>query len=390
MPSIPSEMVPAGWPAPSASDLERHQALVRLIRDEIDSTGAIPFSRFMALALYAPALGYYSAAQSKFGEGGDFVTAPELSPLFARCLANQVAQIVAQLGDFDILEAGAGSGILAAELLKSLDALGVAPRQYFILELSAGLRAWQQQTLERHVPLLSSRVRWLSELPAAPFNGVVIGNELLDAMPVTRFRVTDNRVAEHYVDWDGKHFRVEERDARDDIAARLAPLALMQDYTSEIGWQAEAWVRSIGERLGRGAILLLDYGFPRAEFYHPQRWQGTLMCHYRHRAHTDPFILIGLQDVTAHVDFTAIAEAGSDAGLDVLGYTSQAAFLIGCGLTELALEPADERQRLARSNAIAKLTAPYEMGELFKVIALGRDVQTPLRGFVVQDRRSRL
>lgn len=389
--SNPNEIIPAGWPAPSASGLERHRRLIELIRTEIDSAdGAIPFSQFMTLALYAPAFGYYSAAQSKFGEGGDFVTAPELSPLFARCLANQVAQIAAQLGDLDILEVGAGSGIFAAELLKSLEALGVVPRRYFVLELSATLREWQRQTIGKHAPLILPRVHWLSELPPAPFNGVIIGNELLDAMPVTRFRITGSGIAEQYVGWDGKNFRIEERAAHNGIIARLSPLALTQDYVSEIGWQADAWIRSVGERLGRGAILLIDYGFPRTEFYHPQRSQGTLMCHYRHRAHANPLILVGLQDITAHIDFTAIAEAGSEADLDVLGYTSQAAFLIGCGLTELALEPMDERQQLTRSNAITKLTAPHEMGELFKVIALGRDVQTPLRGFVVQDRRSRL
>lgn len=388
---IPNSHVPAGWPAPSAIELERHHGLIRLIRKEIDSAGgAIPFSRYMGLALYAPGIGYYSATQSKFGESGDFITAPELSPLFSRCLANQVAQIFSQLGDTDILEAGAGSGVLAVELLQSLETLGQLPRQYLILELSAGLRAWQKQTIERRIPHLAARVQWISELPARVFDGVILGNELLDAMPVTRFHVTDNGAMEQYVAWDGKNFCTEQRPARESIAARVSALALPDGYASEIGLQSEAWIRSVGERLGRGAIFLLDYGFPRAEFYHPQRSQGTLMCHYRHRAHADPFILAGLQDITAHIDFTAIAEAGHDAGLDVLGYTSQAAFLIGCGLTELALEPLGEREQLARSQAIAKLTAPHEMGELFKAIALGRGVQTPLRGFVVQDRRSRL
>jgi SAM-dependent MidA family methyltransferase len=384
--------IPADWPTPSGIEIERHRSLVRLIRKELDAAGgAIPFARFMNLALYAPGLGYYSATQPKFGESGDFVTAPELSPLFGRCLANQVMQILSQLGDTDILEVGAGSGALAAELLRSLETKGQLPKRYLILELSAGLRAWQKQTLERRVPQLASRVQWINELPTGIFDGIVIGNELLDAMPASRFRVDGANVTEEHVEWHETGFRSTPRAARNTIAARVAALALADGYVCEIGLQAEAWIRSIGERLGRGAVLLLDYGFPRAEFYHAQRSQGTLMCHYRHRAHANPFALVGLQDITVHVDFTAIAEAGHDAGLDVLGYTSQAAFLIGCGVAEMALEPAaDEREQLARSHAITKLTAPHEMGELFKAIAFGRGVQTPLRGFVVQDRRSRL
>jgi SAM-dependent MidA family methyltransferase len=392
-PGVPntSDIVPSGWPIPSTLEFERHYGLVRHIRKELDAQGgAIPFSRFMELALYTPGLGYYSTTQPKFGEAGDFVTAPELSPLFGRCLANQVAQLSTQLGNTFILEAGAGSGALAAELLISLEQRGHLPQQYLILELSAGLRAWQRQTLEKRVPHLLPRVHWLNELPAGIFNGIVIGNELLDAMPAARFHVTDAGIMEEYVTWDGNALHVEERKARASIEARVSALSLAPGYASEVGMQAEAWVRSIGERLGRGALLLVDYGFPRAEFYHPQRSQGTLMCHYRHRAHADPFRLVGLQDITTHIDFTAIAEAGHGAGMDVLGYTSQAAFLIGCGLTELALEPLDERAQIARANAIAKLTAPHEMGELFKVIAMGRGVSTPLRGFAVQDRRSRL
>lgn len=385
------DSLPADWPSPAPEERVRQRELIELIRHEIDAAGgAIPFSRFMELALYAPRVGYYSAAQPKFGEHGDFVTAPEISPLFSRCVANQVAQVLTQLGEGDVLEAGAGSGALAAGLLLALNALGRLPQRYLILELSAGLRALQRATIEQQAPHLLARVQWLDALPDHGFCGVILGNELLDAMPVERFRVTDDNIVEQHVSWNGEQFTTCERPAGTAVKVKAGALQLAPGYASEIGLQADAWVRSVSVRLARGVILLLDYGFPQTEFYHPQRTQGTLMCHYRHRNHGDPLMLVGLQDITAHVDFTAIAEAAHDTGLDVLGYTSQAAFLIGCGLTEMAVEPLEARAQMERAHAINKLTAPQEMGELFKVIALGRNVRGPLRGFVVQDRRSRL
>jgi SAM-dependent MidA family methyltransferase len=391
----PHDVVPAGWPLPEPEDIARHRTLVARIRDEISAGGgAIPFTRFMELALYAPALGYYSAPKPKFGEDGDFVTAPELTPLFGRCVANQVAQVLQAIDGGDVLEAGAGTGALAADVLRALETVNALPTRYLILEVSAALRALQHDTLQRRAPHLLSRVHWLDTLPEPGFRGVVLGNELLDAMPVARFCVNDESVAEQHVTYeakgDGAHFTWATRPAGAALAARAAALDLPSGYCSEMASHADAWVRSLAVRLAQGAILLLDYGFPRAEFYHPQRAQGTLMCHYRHRTHADPLILAGLQDITAHVDFTAIAEAAHAAGLDVLGYTSQAAFLIGCGLTELAMEPMETRAHLERSQAINKLTGPHEMGELFKVIAFGRGLHGPLRGFVIQDRRSRL
>jgi len=384
-------MIPADWPAPTPEDRARHLELAARIRAEIAATGgAIPFTRFMELALYAPALGYYSAPQPKFGEHGDFITAPELTPLFGRCVANQVAQVLQALGGADVLEAGAGSGVLAAELLLSLERLGNLPQRYLILELSAGLRALQRDTVSRLAPHLLPRVQWLDAMPEGGLRGVVLGNELLDAMPAARFRVTAQGIAEQCVSWNGARFIWAERPASTNVAAKVSALGLASGYLSEIGLHADAWIRSMSVRLTQGIILLLDYGFPRAEFYHPQRGQGTLMCHYRHRTHDDPLILVGLQDVTTHVEFTALAEAARETGLDVLGYTSQAAFLIGCGVTELALEPAATRAHMQQAQAINKLTAPQEMGELFKAIAFGRGVRGPLRGFVVQDRRSRL
>ncbi len=383
---MPVRFPPAGRADPRSTEL------CALIRAEMDGAGgALPFARFMELALYSPGLGYYSAPGEKFGEAGDFVTAPELGNLFARCLARQCAQILGPLGEADVLEAGAGSGALAADLLLELERLGCPPRRYFILELSAGLRARQRATLEQRAPHLAGRVRWLDTLPGS-FRGVVLGNELLDAMPVERFRVTEAGVRELEVAWEEGRFVWREGVASEPLRRRVEALALPVGYSSEINPSAEAWVGSIADILAQGVLLLIDYGFPRAEFYHPQRRAGTLMCHYRHRAHDDPLIWVGLQDITAHVDFTAIAEAAHAAGLAVLGYTSQAAFLLGCGLDRIAAasDPAATRAHLELTQQIKKLMLPSEMGELYKVIALGCGVDPPLAGFALQDRRGRL
>ncbi len=381
-------------PLPAPSELARQAALVERIRKEIASAGgAIDFARYMELALYAPGLGYYDAGATPFGEGADFVTAPELSPLFGACLARQCAEILERLGGGDLLEAGAGSGRLAADLLRALTELDALPTRYFILELSPTLRAQQAATLQRELPQFFSRVHWLDLLPEFDFRGVMLANELLDALPVTRFRIGGNgTVLELAVSWRNDGFVWCERPAAVDTLERVAALGLPSGYTSEIGFHAEAWVRSLGERLASGVMLLVDYGFPRAEFYHPQRCQGTLMCHYRHRAHDDPLILTGLQDISAHVDFTAIAAAAQEAGLELLGYTSQAAFLLGCGLDKFVQAAApDIRAQLERAQTVKKLTLPHEMGEIFKVIAFGRGLPGPaLCGFSLQDRRARL
>ena len=390
---IPLEPDTHGLPAPSTAEQAHSAALTERIRADINTHGgAIDFSRFMELALYAPGFGYYSAGQQKFGATGDFVTAPELGPLFARCLARPCAQVLTALGSADILEAGAGSGALAADLLRELEALDSLPRNYFILELSAELRARQTQTLKLKVPHLFDRVRWLDTLPTKGFRGVVFGNELLDAMPVERFRVTAAGPQQLQVGWGKDKFIWCERHADAALQQRIDALHLPTHYTSEINFHAEAWVGSVADRLAHGAILLVDYGFPRTEFYHPQRTDGTLMCHYRHRAHADPLVYVGLQDITAHVDFTAIADAGSAAGLALLGYTSQAAFLLDCDLEKIlaASDPNNVRAHLALTQQIKKLTLPQEMGELVKVVALGRGLDRPLAGFRRQDRRARL
>lgn len=377
----------------SAEARARSEALTQRIAAAIDANGGgISFARFMDLALYTPELGYYSGAAQKFGAGGDFVTAPELAPVFGHCLANACAEILERVGGGDVLEAGAGSGALAAQLLTELERRDRLPQRYFILELSATLRAHQAQTLLTRAPHLAARVHWLDTLPAPGFRGVVLGNELLDAMPCEIFRVRADDIAQRQVTWRDGAFAWHEAPANADIVGRIAPLQLPFGYTSEINFCAEAWVRSVAERLGCGVVLLIDYGFPRAEFYHPQRAHGTLMCHYRHRAHGDPLIFVGAQDITAHVDFTSIADAGVSAGLDLVGYTSQAAFLLASGLAEAGAQsnPNDARAHLTLTQQIKKLTSPEEMGELFKVIALARGVPGSLSGFALQDRRQRL
>jgi len=379
-------------PSPTAEEQAHHDKLVQRLREEMAAAGgAMAFDRFMELALYAPGLGYYVAGTRKFGEHGDFITAPELGSLFARCLARPCRSLLAGLGGGDILEAGAGSGALAADLLLELESLGQLPERYLILELGAELRARQNETIKRRAPHLFGRVHWLVDLPG-DFRGMVLANEVLDAMPVTRFKVTQNGVNELCVAWENQGLVWQEQPASASLRERVEPLGLAVGYTSEINLRAEAWVRSVAGSLKQGAMLLIDYGFPRAEFYHPQRAQGTLMCHYRHQAHDDPLQLAGLQDITTHVDFSAIAEAGVDAGLTLLGYTSQAAFLLGCGLEQImaASDPDDVRAHLALTQQIKKLTLPHEMGELFKVLALGRGVHEPLPGFTLQDRRARL
>jgi len=291
-----------------------------------------------------------------------------------------------------MLEAGAGSGALAVQLLLELERLGQLPAHYFILEISSTLRARQRALFADRAAHLLERVQWLDNLPSAGFRGIVLGNELLDALPVERFRVGAQRVVQMQVGWGDNCFAWREALANEALRTRVTGLDLPEGYVSETGFAAEGWVRSVADILEKGVLLLVDYGFPRHEFYHPQRSSGTLMCHYRHRAHDDPLLYVGLQDITAHVDFTAIAEAGTDSGLSLLGYTSQALFLLGCGLDELAtqVDQSDARAYLQFTNEVKKLTLPHEMGELFKVIALGRGIDMPLAGFRLQNRRDRL
>ncbi len=380
-------------PPPTPEETARSDELAQHVREEIaNAGGSIDFARFMELALYAPSLGYYRGGMQKFGAQGDFVTAPELSPLFARCIAKQCQQVFRHLGNGDIVEVGAGSGALAGVLLRELDAQQVLPENYYILETSADLRQRQSDLIAQEIPDLLDRVRWLQTLPKDGIRGLVLANELLDAMPVHRFSVNEQGIQQLRVACDGKDFVWHEKPADKALHERVDPLDLARGYTSEVNFHAEAWVKSMAGCLKAGVMLLFDYGFPRAEFYHPQRSDGTLMCHYRHRNHPDPLLLIGLQDITAHIDFTAIAEAGLTNDLSLLGYTSQAAFLLSIGITEFASasDHTDRKQHMEIVQQVNKLTSPAEMGELYKVIALAREVDLILDGFTLQDRRGRL
>ena len=374
-------------PEPSAEQRAHSDRLRALIIADVRASGGwIPFDRYMRLALYAPGLGYYSAGSTKLGDatsGGDFVTAPEISPLFAQALAAQVAQVFEHT-PAQIVEFGAGSGRLAADLIAALRARGVPCDRYAIVEVSPDLRQRQQQRLS------NAPVEWLDSAPAG-FEGVMLANEVLDVMPVRLFARRDGTVLERGVGVQDDAFVLIERAASPDLSAAVAEIEyevgpLPEGYTSEIGFEARAWMASVGDWLQRGALLAIDYGFPRREYYHPQRLMGTIMCHYRHHAHADPFWLPGLNDLTAHVDFGAMAEAAHAAGLDLLGYTSQAHFLLNCGL----IERLGEHHAPASSAAAHRLLSEAEMGELFKVLAVGRGVSLPLTGFARGDRLHRL
>ena len=369
-------------PAPSADANAHSERLAKLIANEIAAAGGwISFARYMELALHAPGLGYYSAGTRKFGVDGDFITAPELGRVFGRTLARQAAQCL-RAGSPAILEFGAGSGRLARDLLAELAALDCLPQRYLILETSAELRERQLALLQRELPRLAERVTWLATLPAS-LDALVIGNEVLDAMPVHLVNARGNGADELGVTAERGRFEWSARPATGSLLEAASGLKLAPGYTTEIHLAAHAFVRTLAEHLVRGVVLLIDYGFPAREYYHPQRSAGTLMCHYRHHAHDDPFCLIGLQDITAHVDFSSLAHAGVDSGLELLGYIGQARFLINCGITDvLAATPAENvAAYLPLAAQAQKLTSPAEMGELFKVIAFGRNHHAPLMGF---------
>lgn len=380
--------MPLELPEPSTDAQAASTELTRLIASEIEASEGrwISFARYMERALYAPGLGYYSGGSRKFGEAGDFLTAPELTPLYGQSLARQVAPILAASAPL-VMEAGAGSGRLAADLLLALDGLGMAPERYQILELSGELRARQAANLAEHAPQFAGRVEWLDILPEE-FSGCLVGNEVLDAMPTHRLRWSEGAVWEGGVSLKDGSLIAAERLAGEVLAEAAQALPVAAPYRGEIGLAARAWVGELARCLKTGAMLLIDYGLTRHELYHPQRDGGTLRCHYRHRVHDDPLWYPGLSDITSHVDFTAVAEAGFDAGLDVLGFTSQAAFLMNCGLGELlmARREVDPVAGSRAQGAVNILISPNEMGELFKVIALGRGIKAPLLGFARGDR----
>ena len=383
-------------PQPSADALAQSARLLETIEAELAAAGGwIPFARYMELALYAPGLGYYSGGARKFGPGGDFITAPELTPLFGQALAAQVEQVMRASAPA-LIEVGAGTGLLAADLLLELERRDCLPESYGILELSGELRERQFDTLAAKAPHLAARVQWLDALPER-FAGAVVANEVLDVMPVhlvvSRAEGLFERGVAIAADAAGARrlcwADVPAAGAVAEAALALAlPVPQSGEYVTELNLAGKAWVAAWAERLQAGALLLIDYGYPRAEYYLPSRSGGTLLCYYRHHAHGDPFLWPGLNDITAFVDFTAVAEAGFEAGLDVQGYTTQAQFLFNCGVLDcLARRGAQESAGYIRAaRAVQRLTAPQEMGELFKVIALSRGIDGPLLGFARGDR----
>ncbi|MFL6565461.1 MAG: class I SAM-dependent methyltransferase [Burkholderiales bacterium] len=344
--------------------------MLRRLKEEIAANqGWIPFARYMQLALYEPGLGYYAGGAQKFGREGDFVTAPELGSLFGRTLARQLEEL-----DSPILEFGAGSGALAATLLSQ------HAFDYRIIEVSPQLEARQQARLR-------GRAQWLERLPER-IRGVVIANEVVDAMPVHALAWRENGIMERGISLSENQLVWREKAAQGELLEQASKIQVDAPYESEIGLVAQAWMRELAARLEEGAIFIFDYGFPRREYYHPQRSTGTLMCHHRHLAHADVFAHPGDEDITAHVDFTALANAAVGAGLEVLGYATQAQFLVNCGITDV-LGEANIENALHYAPLAAeaqKLLSPAEMGELFKVLAVGRGVNCPLRGFANGDR----
>ena len=376
-------------PEPSLDAQSASRALHKFIASDIEAhSGWIPFARYMEQVLYAPGLGYYSGGSAKLGKDGDFTTAPEITPLFGATLAHVAAGLMDQTAP-QIMEFGAGTGKLALDILTELQSAGISVESYQIVDLSGELRARQQETLRGF-----SQVTWLDAMPAS-FSGVVVGNEVLDAMPVHLVIKTESGWMERGVGVTDGHFVFVDRPCDPELVAQIPEAETLPDgYLTEVHPVATGFMHSLAAMLsagGAGAAILIDYGFPAHEYYLDQRGQGTLMCHYRHHSHPDPFYLPGLQDVTAHVDFTAMARAAIDGGLDLLGYTTQAAFLLDAGIGDLLLRtsPEDQLRYLKQASAMQKLISPAEMGELFKVLVVGKNAELPGR-FARNDRSHRL
>lgn len=377
-------------PTPGPDAIEHSDRLARLIAaDIVQADGWIPFDAYLQRVLYEPQLGYYASGTRKFGDaaaGGDFVTAPEISPLFAQALAEQLAQLFQKV-PARIVEFGAGSGALARDLLAAFAQRGVTLESYSIVEVSADLIERQQKQL------LNTPVQWLAEPPSA-FEGVMLANEVLDVMPFKLFLKRNGVTLERGVVMEGHAgggFAFGEQACGNELAAAVVAIesnhgSLPNGYASEVNLAAESWMRAAAHWLKRGALLVIDYGFPQREYYHPQRLMGTMMCHFRHNAHADPLWMPGLNDVTAHVDFTSMADAAHSAGFDINGYTTQAHFLLNCGvLQHLAANHTPQQ-----SGALQKLVSEAEMGELLKVLCVGRGIDTALTGFARGDRRHTL
>ena len=393
-------------PKPEQDAAVHCEKVYQCVLDKIALKGRIPFSEYMQTVLYEPGLGYYSAGSIKLGAEGDFITAPEISELFSYSLAQAIVSALEDIERCNILEVGAGSGKMAADILSHLKQLNQLPEKYYILELSADLKLRQQQTINDTLPELVERVVWLESIPEN-LNAVVLANELLDAMPVVRFKKESDGIAIEYVEVIDNEFKCCYIQDDSVVTAQRASQRVQEiekenavlntGYISEINFNAEDWLSSIAEKLNCGVILLIDYGYPRHEYYHEQRNNGTLTCFYRHRSHSNPFIYPGLQDLTAHIDFTAIADSGIKAGLSLLGYTTQSNFLFGAGIAQLSETIATrfiERNQIAEqmdlTNRIKKLTMPYEMGEIIKVIGFSKNCSANITAFHFNDMRDHL
>lgn len=386
---------------PEPCDDERilSQRLVTQIKRLLMQDDALTFAQFMSAALYTPGLGYYANDLTKFGAEGDFITAPEISPLFSQCVAKQVAEINATLTQASVLELGAGSGALAESMLLTLQLLSCVPEHYYILEPSAVLQQRQQQRLQQRLPAdLFARVRWLNTLPKQ-FVGVVVGNEVVDALPVEVIRLYPKDAQQAYVRWDEAkacfawdwHAIVDARmqDQVDKVRHLIGSVGEQGYQTEWCSWLSP-WMLSLAESMQQGAIILIDYGYHQRDYYAPERWMGSLRAHYRQRAHNNPFWYPGLQDLTAHVNFTELAYAGFHAGLQVAGYTTQAHFLLALGIASFVDPNADVLTNIRAAQQIKTLTMPDEMGETFKVMAFLKDMDMPLSGFALQDMRTSL
>ena len=388
-------------PEPTPEAKAHSEKLSKKIQSYLKRHKSMLFSQFMHQALYTPNLGYYSAGLPKFGRSGDFITAPEISPIFSRCVARQAAQVLKELEQGCIVEFGAGTGAMAEAILLELDELAQLPEIYYILEVSADLKARQQERLRCALSEeVFAKVRWLDKLPSTPINAVMLANEVLDAMPCERIKIEPDQALQGYVyfnetsqqfDWD--YQPITDRYLQSFSNQLIKHIGKVSDlgYETEINLNIRPWLKSLYQVLKNGMVLLIDYGYSREEYYQPARVMGTLRCHYQHRAHQNPFFYPGLQDITAHVDFTAVAENAFDKGFKVAGYTTQANFLMGSGLMEMSVDPnAEIEQQIRTAQQIKTLTMPDEMGESFKVIALTKNIDSQLMGFSIRDLRNQL
>ena len=385
-------MINSNLPFPDENMESRMAQISALIRQKIkEQEGWITFAEFMELALYSPGLGYYTGGVAKFGQEGDFVTAPTIGKLFGSTVAHQIAQILDHTPGRQILELGAGDGSAAADIMLTLEKLDALPKSYGILDVSPSTYVMQREILLKKVPHLLHIFDWLSEIPEK-LNGVIFANEVFDALPVNLIELTDSGVWEKGVVIQPRGFSWSNRIASQKILTALADLELPVPYTTEIGLVGQALMNRLTKSLEKGVIIVIDYGFRKEEYYHPQRFSGTLMCHYKHRAHQNPFTMIGHQDITSHVDFSRLANVAKNSKLDVIGFCSQAQFLINCGIINLLQKPESKviQNSLEISAEINKLLSPAEMGELFKVLAIGRDIDFPIIGFSKGNRRELL